>query len=86
MAGRAQPKDGTHSPVQVGIMMPQPRIPQDHTNMWRLQDVELYRLLMIAGQEHVDWSSLMSDGPQKMAIQGTDCNQTGKRHLTHPQL
>lgn len=45
MAGRAPPKDGTRGPVKAGIMMPQPRIPHDHRNMWRLWDVEPDRLV-----------------------------------------
>ena len=70
--------------VQASIMMLQPRIPQDHRNTWRLQDVELVLLAMTAcgacGLEKSD------DGPQRMAAQGVHCDQTGDQTKNHAAL
>ncbi|AWP21871.1 Hypothetical protein SMAX5B_003374 [Scophthalmus maximus] len=41
---------------------------------------------MVIRQEHVDRSGLMSDGPQKMTVQGVDCCRVRERNPTNPQL
>lgn len=74
VTGRAPPKDAACGPVKVGVMALQPRIPKDHGNTWKL----------FARQEHVDQNSLMTDGPQKMAVQGFNCKWTGERNMTYP--
>ena len=60
--------------------------PQEERMARRLQDEELFSLMVVAREEHVDRHRLVGDCLHKAVVQSLDGNQTGQENLIDPQL
>ena len=60
--------------------------PQEERMARRLQDEELFSLMVVAREEHVDRHRLVGDCLEKAAVQGLDGKLTGQENSTDPRL
>ena len=67
-------------------MMTEPGEPLEERTARRLQDMELYSLMVVARKEHADRHRLVGDCLEKAAVQGLDGKLTGQENSTDPRL
>ena len=67
-------------------MTTEPGEPQEERMARRLQDVELYSLMVVAREEHMDRHPLVGDCLHNEAVQSLDGNWTGQDNSIDPQL
>ena len=70
--------DNTNSPVDKGIVVLEPRKPQYHGNLRRLDEHKLYRLTVVPGHKQVDRSSIVGNPAYGVPIQCSNVQGTGE--------
>jgi hypothetical protein len=70
--------DNTSSPVDKGIVVLEPRKPQYHGNLGRLDEHKLYRLTVVPRHMQVDRSSIVGEPAYRAPIQCSNIQGAGE--------